>query len=77
MKELIEKISQIDELNGIISHNEVMYLDKLTHLEQRLADSKKEIKLANEKYTSLFESALKKKENDSQQNSKYFTETID
>lgn len=54
-----------------------MYLDKLTHLEQRLADAKKEIKLESEKYTSLFESALKKKENDSQQNTKYFTETIE
>ena len=54
-----------------------MYLDKLTHLEQRLTDAKKELKQANEKYASLFDSALKKKESDSQQSQKYLTETID
>lgn len=43
-----------------------MYLDKLTHLEQRLSDAKKELKQANEKYANLIESAMKKKDNETQ-----------
>ncbi len=64
MKDLMEKIALIDELQGNLSHADEMHKDKLQHLEARLQDAKKELKQANEKYASLFDSALKKKEND-------------